>query len=376
MKKNLIIFLALLMVSSFGFSQMRGNLSEGASNSIVFSARPNADVTNKGFSTIEYFVRYPKSSPDFAYGTLVPNLTNFPGMGSWVITKKKESDATYWYDYFLYSAPSPVTGLRNYTNGVAYEVFTVPVTGGPLVKDLGLTLVHKEDENPYYYVFTDNTGGDARPANLTDYFYPATTVTGVAPNRVFAQDILLPVNFLSFYALKDGDNAKLTWQVDGDKDNKYFEVTRSTNGRNFQTIQRIESLNNGLLVNNYEAIDININKLNAKEVYYQISQFDKDGQNTKSPVRMLSVDGLGKSVTAFPNPARTFTKVVVDAPEAGKGSLIMRDAAGRQVQVLNAQFNRGINQFEMNVRNLSSGEYNIQVQGGGLNETIKVTKVN
>jgi hypothetical protein len=25
---------------------------------------------------------------------------------------------------------------------------------------------------------------------------------------------------------------------------------------------------------------------------------------------------------------------------------------------------------------LSSGEYNIQVQGGGLNETIKVTKIN
>jgi hypothetical protein len=91
---------------------------------------------------------------------------------------------------------------------------------------------------------------------------------------------------------------------------------------------------------------------------------------------MLSVDGLGKSVTAFPNPARTTTKVVVDAPEAGKGSLIMRDAAGRQVQVVNAQFNRGINQFDMNVMSLSSGEYNIQVQGGGLNETIKVTKIN
>jgi hypothetical protein len=374
MKKFIYIFSVLVLTYSVGFAQFKANLSEGPSNTIIFSAKPSSNVTNKGFSTIEYYVRYPKAAADFTYGTPTPNTTNFPGMGTWQIAKKEISDVTYWYDHLIYTAPSPVTGLRNYTADLVYEVVTVQING-PLVKDIGLTLVHREDET-YYYAFTNNEGDDARPVLPSDFFYPATSVSGSIPNRVFTQDILLPVNFLSFYSQKDGDNAHLTWQVDGDKDNKYFEVTRSTNGRNFQTIQRIEALNNGQLVNSYQATDININKLNAKEVYYQISQFDKDGQNTKSPVRMLSVDGLGKSVTAFPNPARTTTKVVVDAPEAGKGSLIMRDAAGRQVQVVNAQFNRGINQFDMNVMSLSSGEYNIQVQGGGLNETIKVTKIN
>ncbi|HSK14283.1 MAG TPA: T9SS type A sorting domain-containing protein, partial [Phnomibacter sp.] len=90
---------------------------------------------------------------------------------------------------------------------------------------------------------------------------------------------------------------------------------------------------------------------------------------------VLSVDGLGKSVTAFPNPARTTTKVVIDAPEAGRGAIIMFDALGRQVQNLSAQLNKGINQFDMNVSNLASGEYKIQVRGAGLNETIKLQKI-
>lgn len=189
-------------------------------------------------------------------------------------------------------------------------------------------------------------------------------------------NVVLPVEFKSFYALKTGDDAKLSWDVSSDGNNNYFEVLRSSDGRTFKSIQRVKALDNGRNENSYQTSDLSLSKLGTREVFYQIQQFDKDGQSIKSPVRKLSIDGLGKSVTAFPNPARTTTKVVVDAPEAGKGSLIMRDAAGRQVQVVNAQFNRGINQFEMNVMGLSSGEYNIQVKGGGLNETIKVTKIN
>ncbi len=188
--------------------------------------------------------------------------------------------------------------------------------------------------------------------------------------------ITLPVNFKSFYALKSGDDAKLTWDISNDDNNSHFQVLRSSDGRNFKSIQRINALGNGNSDNTYETVDFSLSKIGSREIYYQIQQFDKDGQNTKSAVRMLSVDGLGKAVTAFPNPARTSTKLVVDAPEGGKGNIIMRDAIGRQVQVINAQFNRGINQFDLNVMNLSSGDYNIQVSGGGIQETIKLTKIN
>ena len=376
MKKIFYILGFILNLGLVGYSQgqFRGNLSEGPGNSIIFSARPMDNVSNIGFSTIEYFVRYEKTKPEFTYSTPVNNTTNFPGMGSWQVLKKEKEDANYFYDYFLYTAPSPITGLRNYSAGQVYEVISVVVSGAQ-VKDLGLTLVHHEQEDPFYYVFTNDSGLDSRPNSLTDYFYPSTSVIGSSPNRIYSQDIILPVEFLSFYAVKSGNDARLSWNVDGDETNAHFEVMRSVNGRNFTSVQKVNALENGRSNNVYEATDINLSKLNSREVYYQIAQFDKDGTKTLSPVRKLSVDGLGKSVTAFPNPAKTTTKVVVDAPESGRGSLIMRDASGRQVQVMNAQFFKGINQFDMNVGALPSGEYNIQVSGGGLNETIKLTKI-
>jgi hypothetical protein len=238
-----------------------------------------------------------------------------------------------------------------------------------------------------YTIYTTQAGDNSDATPYAKMFYgPTSFPDAPVPGDEFAgygtyqysnaNSVLLPVNFKSFYAIKSGDDAKLTWDVSSDEKNNYFEVMRSSDGRNFKTIQKINALGNGLSDNSYQSTDINLSTLGSREIYYQIQQFDKDGQSTKSPVRMLSVDGLGKSVTAFPNPAKTTTKVVVDAPEAGKGTLIMRDAAGRQVRVMNAQFFKGINQIDMNVMNLASGDYNIQVSGGGVNETIKITKIN
>jgi hypothetical protein len=375
--KNIYSLLFVLLLASsivFGQGQFRGNVSEGVGNTIVFSAKPKDNVNNIGFSTIEYFVRYPKTAPEFTYGVPVNNLTNFPGMGNWQVHKKAAEDALFFYDWFLYTAPSPITGLRSYTSNEVYEVITVQVNGAQ-VKDLGLTLVHEEDEDPVYYVFTNNIGTDSRPNDLSEYFYPSTTVTGTAPNRLFAQSILLPVNFKSFYAIKQGDNAKLTWDVSGDEKNSYFQVQRSTDGRNFTNIQKVEALKNGRSDNSYETMDLNLSKLGSKEIFYQIAQFDQDGTKTMSPVRKLSVDGLGKAVVAYPNPTAANAKLVVDAPESGKGQIILRDNLGRQVQNINAQFNKGINQFELQMSGLSNGDYKVSVQGAGLNETIKLQKI-
>jgi len=375
--KNIYCFLFVLLLTTstvFGQGQFRGNVAEGPGNTIIFSARPMDNVNNVGFSTIEYFVRYPKTAPEFTYSTPVNNTTNFPGMTNWQVQKKAQSDALFFYDWFLYTAPSPITGLRNYTANEVYEVISVQVNGAQ-VKDIGLTLVHEEDEDPVYYVFTNNIGTDSRPASLSDYFYPSTTLTGSAPNRLAAQDVLLPVTFKGFYAIKQGDNAKLTWDVSGDEKNNYFQIQRSTDGRNFSNIQKVEALKNGRSDNSYETLDLNLSKLGSKEVYYQIAQFDQDGTKTMSPVRKLSVDGLGKAVVAYPNPTPANAKLVVDAPEAGKGQIILRDNLGRQVQNINAQFNKGINQFELQMSGLSNGDYKVTVQGAGLNETIKLQKI-
>lgn len=352
----------------------------------VFIKANGGDINNITWDRFEFFTRLPRTTNLPVFGDVTTNTTQFPGLsivkgggGVGFVDGWGESFPNQTYYYFASSVPNGATNAaRNFTNDTEYEVFSVDVLSGNIA-DFEF-VADQVAQYPYYITLSRV----ATPSNMTcsgpfatpgaHAFYGGTT--SKEGDLFIMKGGLLPVNFLSFYAMKNGENAKLSWQVDGDLQNDYFEVLRSINGRDFKSIQKIKALENGQLVNSYETEDFNINKLGGREVYYQIKQRDKDGQSVKSPVRMLSVDGLGKAVTAFPNPAKTSTKLVVDAPEAGKGNIIMRDAIGRQVQVINAQFNKGINQFNLNVMNLSSGDYNIQVSGGGIQETIKLTKIN
>ena len=380
MKNLLLLLLICTGYASFGQTVKATIKKGGQNNSVIVAMRPSANIVAAKITTMYFSIAIPAAANPRPVAAI---KTNFITPISYTLENVAGTEmiggvAHHVYN-FLGDGATAAGTERDYSMGVDNNIAEITFSEGPVdpyevkivsLPDGGKTL------NSYWNIF--NLGADITDQVAMFYGGTPTNSPSGYSGTSFTQvaDIILPVNFRSFYALKSGDDAKLTWDVSSDEKNNYFEVLRSADGRNFKTIQRVNALGNGRSENSYQAADLSLSKLGTREVYYQIQQFDKDGQNTKSPVRMLSVDGLGKSVTAFPNPARTTTKVVVDAPEAGKGSLIMRDALGRQVQVVNAQFNRGINQFEMNVMSLSSGEYNIQVKGGGLNETIKVTKIN
>jgi len=380
MKKIIILLFICLNYVSFGQTVKATIKKGGQDNSVIVAMRPSANMVAAKITTLYFAVAIPATANPRPVATI---KTNFITPVTYTIENVSGTEmiggvAHHVYN-FLGDGATAAGTERDYTAGVDNNIAEITFSEGPAnpfeikivsLPDGGKTL------NTYWNI--SNLGNDVTDQVAMFYGGTPTNSPSGYSGTSFTQiaDIILPVNFKSFFALKSNDDAKLTWDVANDDKNAYFNVLRSLDGRSFKTIQRVEALNNGRNYNSYETADLSLSKLGTREVYYQIQQFDKDGQDTKSPVRMLSVDGLGKSVTAFPNPARTTTKVVVDAPEAGKGSLIMRDAAGRQVQVVNAQFNRGINQFEMNVMSLTSGEYNIQVKGGGLNETIKVTKIN
>jgi hypothetical protein len=388
MKKIFILFIlsAGLLVNTKA-QKMQGTLKEipGQLNTAIFALKSN-QAFNAQFASVVFVVQIPADViPKPTLTVSESFVAAFPA-GSWV----QESNTSGGFHNYVLAIATNNPPNTNVPANVEFDVIRFAFTGLP---DLNLykkiRVAHMADAGPETkYQFNVSVGGNDY-TNYSKMFFSGSTSTSFPVSPLASEELgyaayqyaesnnnILPVDFKSFYALKTNDDAKLSWDVSSDEKNDYFDVLRSIDGRTFKSIQRVKALDNGRNENSYQTSDLSLSKLGTREVYYQIQQFDKDGQSIKSPVRKLSIDGLGKSVTAFPNPARTTTKVVVDAPEAGKGSLIMRDAAGRQVQVVNAQFNRGINQFDMNVMSLSSGEYNIQVQGGGLNETIKVTKIN
>jgi len=362
-------------------------------NSVIIALRPNITF-NRAISSFLVVAQVPATV--MPRPTLIVKSTFHPDVfpvSAWNILENT-SGGFHNYGLSVVTNNPPASDVLSTAD---FNLIEISFVGLPPEITSKIRLAHMAGAGPETkYQFNFSVGGEdftdykkmfyASPSNSIDF--PISPFTGGTDLEAeingyeayqYSETIdavVLPVEFKSFYAVKSGDDARLSWDVSADEKNSHFEVLRSTDGRNFQNVQRVNALQNGRSDNSYQTSDLSLSKLGSREIFYQINQTDRDGTQTKSAVRKLSVDGLGKSVTAFPNPARTTTKLVVDAPENGKGAIIMRDALGRQIQNINAQFNKGINHFELKLMNIASGDYNISVMGGGINETIKVTKIN
>jgi len=350
----------------------------GQDNVLKFVIRPLINYTGQ-FSSCQFAISVPASivpAPNAIVISRVVGLTYV--LANAVATTQTASGSNFRNWTFIGDGVGAGPTV-NYMAGIEYEIADIVFSDGPFDASSTVRLSSYPDGGTdgqsYFYMALNGT----QTVNRPNQYYGPGSVNGIFETGfsfVPLSEVVLPVEFKSFYAVKSGDDARLSWDVSADEKNSHFEVLRSTDGRNFQNVQRVNALQNGRSDNSYQTSDLSLSKLGSREIFYQINQTDRDGTQTKSAVRKLSVDGLGKSVTAFPNPARTTTKLVVDAPENGKGAIIMRDALGRQIQNINAQFNKGINHFELKLMNIASGDYNISVMGGGINETIKVTKIN
>ncbi len=381
--KKIIPILFLLLGTTFSYAQediFQASLinTPGKSNSVRVIVKPLANK-NGQISSMQFALSIPESvspRPTAQITSLINGVTYV--LANEVSTLQTQEGVEYRTWTFIGEGGAS-TATVDYVANTEYVVADIAFVEGSLEGTSAVNLIAfpngGTDFQSYFYMALNGT----QVVNRAAQFFGTGAVNGTFETGFSSfsiPNITLPVEFKSFYAMKSGDDARLSWDVSSDEKNMHFDVLRSTDGRNFQSIQRINALQNGRSDNSYQTVDLSLSKLGSREVFYQLNQTDRDGQQVKSAIRKLSVDGLGKSVTAFPNPARTTTKLVVDAPEAGKGSIILRDALGRQMQNISAQFNKGINQFDIKLMNMAAGDYNISVMGAGLKETIKVTKVN
>lgn len=375
--KKILTFLAFVSLTATtpSFAQFQANVRADG-NRIIFSIRPNTNVSQIGFSTIEFFLRYPAATPAFAYGDLIENTTNFPGIGNFKVVAEPQVDG-FKIDHFIYTAPEVITPKKDFAANVIYDILSVDLIGTPNVI-AEMQFVHKDNEDPFYLVITDGVGQDARSGSSNTLFFPTTTTEGSGANTIYKMSLAnvpVPVKFLSFFALKSGDDAKLNWTVENDTENRYFELERSTDGRSFKTFSKVEALGNGKTVNNYSSSDLQLSKMGSKSIYYRIKQVDKDGTSTYSTIRTIGVERFGVAVNLYPNPARSITKLVYEAEKPGRGNVLIRDMNGKLITQVATQFVAGINQQELNVTALPAGDYNVSITGTGYNHVVKLTKI-
>lgn len=152
---------------------------------------------------------------------------------------------------------------------------------------------------------------------------------GGAPGSTMGT-ITLPVKLVNFDAKKENRTAHLTWATSEEIDAAYFEVQKSSDGKSWNTISKVDAQGDSKQVTKYEATDA---APYGGTNLYRLHMVDLDGSDAYSTIRSLVFENT--SVALYPNPAQKALYVKTDANEKVK-AVDITDLQGRVIYKGNA----------------------------------------
>ena len=138
---------------------------------------------------------------------------------------------------------------------------------------------------------------------------------------------VLPVELLTFEAYAIPSAVKLEWSTGSELNSDHFDIERSSNGSDFESIGVVAAAGSSFQTQHYDFTD---EKPYSGLNYYRLRQVDIDGEFEYSPVRTVRFTPSSELVHVFPNPGTTSLEVVSGA-ELANTRLILLDATGRMV---------------------------------------------
>lgn len=121
------------------------------------------------------------------------------------------------------------------------------------------------------------------------------------------------VNYISFKANRNLKTINLNWQTTTEINNQGFEVEKSRNAVNFETIARIDGAGNSQDLTNYYFTD---EQPFTGSNYYRLKQKDFDGTVDYSKIIQVFFDAEGDFVSIFPNPLAAGQNLNIEKSES------------------------------------------------------------
>lgn len=212
-------------------------------------------------------------------------------------------------------------------------VFTLPLTGNFLVKNIRVTLKD------------GITGGCGNDYALDDINF--STCPSGGP---------VPVQFLGVAAKQIGNRVNINWSTASETNNKYFDVEKSTDGGfNWTLVASTKTGGNSSVVKKYEAVD---SRPAAGLNYYRIKQVDIDGQYKYSVTVNVKLTIDRSSAFILSNPFTAEIPVELLSTKNQSVSLSLYDLAGKSVVSDRWSIAKGSSRKSLeNVSNLQRGMY-------------------
>jgi hypothetical protein len=182
----------------------------------------------------------------------------------------------------------------------------------------------------------------------------------------------LPVTLVKFNGQKDEMSAKLAWSTVSEKNSSVFNIERSFDAKDFETIGGLDARGNSNSLVNYSFVDETAFISSPEVVYYRLKMIDRDGSFEYSKtIAVRAEDELNTpTVKVYPNPFKS--EVIVENVPTEAEEIKVMDLSGRVVftqQIINSE---GTIQVNLPV-SLENGIYFMMFNGGS-KELIKLIK--
>jgi hypothetical protein len=185
----------------------------------------------------------------------------------------------------------------------------------------------------------------------------------------------LPVTWLGFNAKIMHLDAQLTWKVSDEIAGEWYEVQRSSDGVNFETLHSILISRNRRGINSYVYTDKNVFE-KRHEVYYRIANYSPDGSAVFSTITRLAgeVNNL-LNAQILPNPFSTELIVNIRITEIGAGTLTVENTLGISMVQMPIYLSNKNETITINgVEAWPAGVYYITINHQGERRVIKAVK--
>jgi hypothetical protein len=195
--------------------------------------------------------------------------------------------------------------------------------------------------------------------------YTVTTATAITVNNSpdpyaigKTGGYILPIDFfITAWSEKRNNDGIIGWSIYENGNIKYFEVQRSVNNSNYETIATISPTVNQL---GYSYTD---NKLPAGTSLYRIKVNRISGAVRYSNTVAIINDTKGLLITSvYPNPVSRTATVTLSAAKSGIADMLLYDISGTVVYRRRSAIAEGTNNLLLDLGKLPAGVYHLSVQ--------------
>lgn len=193
---------------------------------------------------------------------------------------------------------------------------------------------------------------------------------------------LLPIVLADFQAAVTGiQTVQVEWSTYSEKNNDFFTVERSADGKNFEVLTTVSGAGNSNKKSHYSIED----KLPLPGYnYYRLKQTDFNGDfeyfkivgvNNAQTKAGLSAKSIHIN-DAWPNPFTDRLNISLEAERGGEAKIFVRNIFGEVVHQASLQLNDGENKYAFDqTESLKSGVYFVTIDSNGKKFTQKVIKI-